>query len=96
MSRIQPSELALAALLLSSASASGGNHESDRLSFRAALLEGPRLAQQCAQRVGPYATQSRAQQQWRLARSKGYAVSNGVTPCYDGGVRGYCFFVYSC
>lgn len=54
------------------------------------------LAQQkeCSQRVGPFATQSTAWQRWREARSQGYAVSNGVVPCYGGGVRGYCFFIY--
>ena len=56
-----------------------------------------RVAQrrECSQRVGPFATQDRAWQQWRGARSRGYAVSNGVTPCYDAsGTRGYCFHVF--
>jgi hypothetical protein len=54
------------------------------------------LATQCSQRVGPFATQSTAWQRWRQARSMGYAVSNGVVPCYQGGTRGYCFFVFYC
>ncbi len=55
-------------------------------------------AGQCQQRAGPYATQNRAWRWWRQARGQGYAVSNGVVPCYDQyGTRGYCFFVfYSC
>ncbi|WP_162914407.1 hypothetical protein [Taklimakanibacter lacteus] len=53
--------------------------------------------QQCAQRVGPFATQSTAWQRWRQARAQGYAVSNGVVPCYDQfGTRGYCFNVFLC
>jgi hypothetical protein len=56
----------------------------------------PELATQCSQRVGPFATQSTAWQRWRQARSMGYAVSNGVVPCYQGGTRGYCFFVFYC
>ena len=56
-----------------------------------------RLAQQCWQRVGPFVTQTTAWQRWREARDEGYAVSNGVVPCYDQGTRGYCFNVfYSC
>lgn len=52
-------------------------------------------AGQCQQRAGPYATQNRAWQWWRQAQGQGYAVSNGVVPCYDqSGTRGYCFFVY--
>jgi hypothetical protein len=55
------------------------------------------LAQQCWQRVGPFATQTTAWQRWREAQARGYAVSNGVVPCYDQGTRGYCFNVfYSC
>jgi hypothetical protein len=54
------------------------------------------LAQQCSQRVGPFATQTTAWQRWRDAKSQGYAVSNGVVPCYDGGTSGYCFYVYFC
>jgi hypothetical protein len=50
---------------------------------------------ECSQRVGPFATQDRAWQQWRTARGQGYAVSNGVTPCYEFGTRGYCFCVLS-
>ena len=54
-------------------------------------------AQNCSQRVGPFASQQRAWNMWNQAQSQGYAVSNGVAPCWDGGVRGYCFFVfYSC
>jgi hypothetical protein len=64
------------------------------------LLSGDelRLAQQdCARRVGPFATQDTAWRRWREARSQGYAVSNGVVPCYDGyGTRGYCFNVFVC
>ena len=48
---------------------------------------------QCSQRVGPFATQTTAWQRWRQARSQGYAVSQGVVPCYGGG-RGYCFNVF--
>jgi hypothetical protein len=56
-----------------------------------------RLAQQCWKRVGPFATQTTAWQRWREAQGQGYAVSNGVVPCYDQGTRGYCFNVfYSC
>jgi|SRR5215213_2537740 hypothetical protein len=55
------------------------------------------LAQQCWQRVGPFSTQDTAWQRWREAQGRGYAVSNGVVPCYDQGARGYCFNVfYSC
>src|SRR5438105_3146465 len=55
------------------------------------------LAQQCWKRVGPFATQTTAWQRWREAQGEGYAVSNGVVPCYDQGTRGYCFNVfYSC
>ena len=56
------------------------------------------LAQQCSQRVGPFVTQGTAWQRWRDAQGRGYAVSNGVVPCYDqSGTRGYCFNVfYSC
>jgi hypothetical protein len=56
----------------------------------------PELATQCSRRVGPFATQTTAWQRWREARSMGYAVSNGVVPCYQGGTRGYCFFVFYC
>jgi hypothetical protein len=50
------------------------------------------LAQQCSQRVEPFATQTTGWQRWRDAQGKGYAVSNGVVPCYDqSGTRGYCF-----
>jgi hypothetical protein len=56
------------------------------------------LAQECWQRIGPFATQDTAWQRWREAQNLGYAVSNGVVPCYDqSGTRGYCFNVfYSC
>ena len=55
------------------------------------------LVQQCWQRVGPFATQTTAWQRWREAQGLGYAVSNGVVPCYGQGARGYCFNVfYSC
>ncbi len=49
---------------------------------------------ECSQRAGPYATQSTAWQRWRDAESRGYPVSNGVVPCYEGSTRGYCFFVF--
>ena len=52
------------------------------------------LAQQCSQRVGPFVTQTTAWQRWRDAQARGYAVSNGVVPCYDQGSRGYCFNVF--
>jgi hypothetical protein len=54
-----------------------------------------RLAQhrECSRRLGPFATQTTAWQRWREARSRGYAVSNGVVPCNDG-TRGYCFNVF--
>lgn len=52
-------------------------------------------ARQCSQRIGPFASQSTAWQRWRQARGQGYAVSDGVFPCYDGyGTRGYCFNVF--
>ncbi len=54
-------------------------------------------AQNCQQRVGPFATQQRAWNMWNQAQSQGYSVSNGVAPCWQGGSRGYCFFVfYAC
>ncbi|MEV8468503.1 hypothetical protein AB0T83_17135 [Fluviibacterium sp. DFM31] len=49
---------------------------------------------QCWQQYGPYATQDRAWAVWRQARAQGYEVSNGVTPCWSDGVRGYCFRIY--
>ena len=57
-----------------------------------------RLAQgQCWRRIGPFATQDTAWQRWRQARSSGYAVSNGVVPCWESGARGYCFNIfYAC
>lgn len=67
------------------------------------LLPAPALSQdklqlaqyrQCSQRVGPFATQTTAWQRWREAQGQGYAVSNGVVPCYEGNTRGYCFFAY--
>ena len=51
-------------------------------------------ARQCWERIGPFATQDTAWRRWRQARSQGYAVSNGVTPCWQDGTRGYCFRVY--
>jgi hypothetical protein len=48
-------------------------------------------ARQCSRRVGPFATQTTAWARWREARSRGYAVSNGVYPCYQDYIRGYCF-----
>ncbi len=53
------------------------------------------LAQRsCPQRAGPYATQDTAWQRWRQARGQGYAVSEGVFPCFESGARGYCFNVF--
>jgi hypothetical protein len=49
---------------------------------------------ECQQRVGPFATQTTAWQRWRVARDRGYSVSNGVVPCYEDGTRGYCFFAF--
>jgi hypothetical protein len=49
---------------------------------------------QCSQRAGPFATQTTAWARWREARARGYAVSNGVYPCYQDWVRGYCFNVF--
>jgi hypothetical protein len=49
---------------------------------------------ECSQRVGPFATQSTAWQRWREARGRGFSVSNGVVPCYDGDSRGYCFVAF--
>ena len=52
-------------------------------------------ARQCQQRVGPYATQNTAWQDWRMAQGQGYGVSNGVFVCWDQyGSRGYCFNVF--
>jgi hypothetical protein len=51
-------------------------------------------AAECSQRVGPFATQTTAWQRWRQARGLGYSVSNGVVPCWQDKIRGYCFFVY--
>jgi hypothetical protein len=48
---------------------------------------------QCQQRAGPL-TQETAWARWRQARAQGYAVSNGVVPCWDNWTRGYCFFVF--
>ena len=45
-------------------------------------------------RRGPYATQDTAWQRWREAQAQGFAVSNGVFPCWDQGTRGYCFNVF--
>jgi hypothetical protein len=52
------------------------------------------VQRECSQRAGPYATQDTAWQRWRAVRSQGYAVSNGVAPCYEARTRGYCFFVF--
>jgi hypothetical protein len=55
------------------------------------------LAQQCQQRVGPFASQDMAWQNFNQARSQGYSVSGGVFPCWDQyGTRGYCFNVFLC
>ena len=59
------------------------------------LLSGTQLAQDCSQRVGPFATQTTAWQRWQQVRGLGYDVSNGVVPCYDAdGARGYCFNIF--
>jgi len=56
-----------------------------------------RLAQnQCAHRVGPFATQQTAWLRWQQARAAGYSVSNGVVPCWENYTRGYCFNVFTC
>ncbi len=49
---------------------------------------------ECSQRVGPFVTQTTAWQRWREAQDRGYSVSNGVVPCYQGDTRGYCFFAF--
>jgi hypothetical protein len=62
------------------------------------LLQEPLyLAQyrECSQRAGPFASQDTAWQKRRDAESRGHPVSNGVVPCYEGSMRGYCFFVFS-
>lgn len=73
------------------------------LSQTAAGGEAPRLLQErfdlaqfreCSRRAGPFAAQSTAWQRWREAESRGYPVSNGVVPCYEDSIRGYCFFVF--
>ena len=53
-----------------------------------------RLVQGCSRRIGPFATQDTAWQRWRQGRAQGYALSNGIFPCYDQGTRGYCFNVF--
>jgi hypothetical protein len=55
-----------------------------------------RVAQlgQCSRRLGPFATQDTAWSRWREAQGGGYAVSNGVYPCYENWARGYCFNVF--
>ena len=57
-----------------------------------------RLAQagQCSRRIGPFVTQDTAWARWRQARGSGYAVSNGIYPCYESNTRGYCFNVFVC
>lgn len=60
----------------------------------------PAQARECNQRVGPFATQDRAWAAWRQTRDEAnwrgpaYGVSNGVVPCWDQNIRGYCFFVF--
>jgi Tfp pilus assembly protein PilV len=62
-----------------------------------ASQERVRVAQQCSQRVGPFATQDTAWARWRQAQGTGYAVSGGVFPCFDASAtRGYCFNVFTC
>jgi hypothetical protein len=52
-------------------------------------------SRQCRQQQGPFATQDTAWQRWRQARAQGYAVSDGIFPCWDGyGGRGHCFNVF--
>ena len=73
------------------------------LALAAQLLPTPALSQdrlqlaqyrECSERVGPFVTQTTAWDRWRYAQGSGYAVSNGVAPCYEGSTRGYCFFVF--
>lgn len=61
----------------------------------AAVSHRLQLAQfaQCSRRLGPFATQDTAWSRWREAQGGGYAVSNGVFPCYESWSRGYCFNV---
>ena len=64
---------------------------------REPLETGP---EQCSTRAGPYATQRRAWELWRMARAEadrrgpGYGVSRGVAPCWGAYGRGYCFRVF--
>jgi hypothetical protein len=69
-------------------------HASDRAQVLAQSRFQPVQYRECSQQVGPYATQSTAWQRWREARSRGFSVSKGVTPCYAGSARGYCFYAY--
>ena len=72
------------------------NYPFDRLVYVGSLDEFlSYMRGECSERRGPFATQTTALQRWREAQNQGYAVSNGVFPCYDGqGTRGYCFNVY--
>jgi len=69
-------------------------HASDRAQVLVQSRFVPVQHRECSQQVGPYATQSTAWQRWREAQSRGFSVSNGVTPCYAGSARGYCFYAY--
>jgi len=69
-------------------------HTSDREQVLAQSRFQPVQYRECSQQAGPYATQSTAWQRWREARSRGFSVSNSVTPCYAGSARGYCFYAY--
>jgi hypothetical protein len=73
-----------------SAEMAGADHQP------AAVSHPLRLAQlaQCSRRLGPFATQDTAWSRWREAQGGGFAVSNGVYPCYENWARGYCFNVF--
>ncbi len=47
------------------------------------------------QRVGPFATQTTANERYREHQEAGCELSNGVFPCFtDDFIRGYCFNVF--
>lgn len=52
------------------------------------------MERECWQRIGPFVSQQTAWNRWRQAKIQGYSVSNGVFPCWENRVRGYCFNVY--
>lgn len=88
---------ATAAILLPAAAAAVtlGAGPAGHKALQAPMSQMVEKAAQCQQRVGPFVTQNTAWQRWRQASYAGYAVSNGVVPCYDSyGSRGYCFFVF--